>query len=58
MLILVHAFGFDTTLGNVLFASTFLATDMMSELYGKREASRCVKIGILASNTFILISHR
>ncbi|WP_367186249.1 VUT family protein [uncultured Fibrobacter sp.] len=41
----VHAFGFDTTLGNVLFASTFLATDMMSELYGKREASRCVKIG-------------
>jgi uncharacterized integral membrane protein (TIGR00697 family) len=29
---------------------------MMSELYGKREASRCVKIGILANITFILIS--
>jgi hypothetical protein len=56
VLILVHAFGLDTTLGNVLFASTFLATDIMSELYGKKEASRCVKIGILANITFILIS--
>jgi uncharacterized integral membrane protein (TIGR00697 family) len=56
VLILVHAFGLDTTLGNVLFASTFLATDIMSELYGKMEASRCVKIGILANITFILIS--
>ena len=42
VLILVHAFGFDTTLGNVLFASTFLATDMMSELYGKREQNLSV----------------
>ncbi len=56
VLILVHAFGLDTTLGNVLFASTFLATDIMSELFGKKEASRCVKIGILANITFILIS--
>ena len=29
---------------------------MMSEIYGKKEASRCVKIGILANVTFILIS--
>ena len=56
VLILVHAFGLDTTLGNVLFASTFLATDIMSEIFGKKEASRCVKIGILANVTFILIS--
>ena len=56
VLILVHAFGLDTTLGNVLFASTFLATDIMSEIYGKKAASRCVKIGILSNITFILIS--
>jgi len=56
VLILVHAFGMDTTLGNVLFASSFLATDIMSELYGKKEAGRCVKIGIAANITFILIS--
>ena len=57
VLILVHAFGLDTTLGNVIFASSFLATDIMSEIYGKKEANRCVKIGILANVTFILISH-
>lgn len=56
VLILVHAFGMDTTLGNVIFASSFLATDMVSELYGKKEANRCVKIGIAANVTFILIS--
>ena len=56
VLILVHAFGLDTTLGNVIFASTFLATDIMSEIYGKKEANKCVKLGIAANITFILIS--
>lgn len=56
VLILVHAFGLDTTLGNVIFASSFLATDIMSEIFGKKEASRCVKLGLLANVTFILIS--
>ena len=56
VLILVHAFGMDTTLGNVLFASSFLATDMASELFGKKEANKCVKLGIAANITFIIIS--
>ena len=56
VLILVHAFGLDTTLGNVIFASSFLATDIRSEIYGKKEAARCVKIGIAANVAFILIS--
>lgn len=56
VLILVHAFGLDTTLGNVLFASSFLATDIMSEVYGKKDANKCVWIGIAANVTFILIS--
>lgn len=56
VMILVHAFGTDTTLGNVIFASTFLATDIASELYGRREAGRCVRIGIAANIAFIAIS--
>lgn len=56
VLILVHAFGVDATLGNVIFASSFLATDIMSELFGKKEASRCVLIGITSNITFIIIS--
>ena len=56
VLILVHAFGMDMTLGNVLFASSFLATDIMSELFGKKEANRCVWIGIASNVAFIVIS--
>ena len=35
--IVVHAFGMDQTLGNTLFAATFLATDILSEIYGKKK---------------------
>ena len=36
VLIMVKAFGMVMTLGNVLFASTFLITDIVSEVYGKK----------------------
>ena len=35
----VDIFGIATTSGNVLYASTFLITDILSERYGKSEAS-------------------
>lgn len=54
--ILVKAFGIEQTLGNVLFAGTFLITDILSELYGKKSANKAVNIGIFASITMILIS--
>ena len=54
--IVVHAFGMDQTLGNTLFAATFLATDILSEIYGKKEASKGVLAGIFTSLTFILLS--
>ena len=44
------------TLGNVLFASTFLVTDIISELYGKKEAQRAVNLGILTSVVFVVFS--
>ena len=56
VMILVHAFGIEMTLGNVLFATTFLVTDIMSELYGKEEAKKAVRIGIATSVVFVLIS--
>ena len=31
VLILINAFGIEMTLGNILFASTFLVTDILSE---------------------------
>lgn len=41
----VELFGMTTTLGNVLYASVFLATDLLSEFYGKEEAKRGVLLG-------------
>ena len=38
----VDIFGLSTTAGNVLYASTFLVTDILSEKYGKKEAARAV----------------
>lgn len=56
VLILVEAFGMEQTLGNILFASNFLVTDILSELYGKKEADTAVNLGIATSLVFILIS--
>ena len=38
----VNIFGVATTAGNVLYASTFLVTDILSEKYGKKDASKAV----------------
>lgn len=38
----VDLFGLSTTAGNVLYASTFLVTDILSEKYGKKEAHKAV----------------
>ena len=56
VLIVVNAFGMEQTLGNILFASTFLVTDLLSEFYGKEASEKAVKIGIACSLAFILIS--
>src|SRR5574344_1583266 len=54
--ILIKAFGMEMTLGNVLFASSFLATDILSEVYGKKEADKAVWLGIAATIAFIITS--
>lgn len=56
VLLMVDAFGMEQTLGNILFASTFLVTDILSENEGKKEARTAVNIGIATSIAFIIIS--
>lgn len=56
VLILIKAFGMEQTLGNVLFASTFLATDILSECESKAAANKAVSIGIFATVFFLGIS--
>lgn len=54
--ILVNAFGMEQTLGNTLFAATFLATDILSEIFGKKDAQKGVLAGIFTSLSFIMLS--
>ena len=56
VLLLVDAFGIEQTLGNVLFASTFLVTDILSEKYGKEDAQVSVDLGVVTSIAFIVLS--
>jgi len=52
----VNLLGISATLGNVLFASNFLATDMLTENYGYKEAKKGVKFGIIAVLSFLIIT--
>ena len=54
--ILVKAFGMEQTLGNILFASSFLCTDIASEIYGKKVANKIVNVGICTSLLFMVLT--
>ena len=56
VIILIKAFGMEQTLGNVLFAATFLITDILSECEGKKCANKAVFIGIFSQVFFLLLS--
>ncbi len=56
VLILVDAFGIEQTLGNVLFASTYLITDILSENESKKAANRAVNIGLFTSGMMLIIT--
>ena len=48
--------GMGTSLGTVLFASNFLATDILCELHGRREARRGVLLGLAGTLIFLAAS--
>ena len=56
VLLLVRAFGVEMTLGNVLFASTFLITDVLSENHSRKDANKAVLISTLCSIMFVVLS--
>ncbi len=56
VLMLVDAFGIRQTLGNVMFASTFLITDILSENEGKKTASTAVWIGVFTSLVMLIFT--
>lgn len=52
----VTVFGLSITLGNVMFASVFLCTDILNEYYGPKVGRQAVYVGLLAAFLFIVVS--
>lgn len=50
----VDLFGLSTAIGTIMFASTFLATDVLSECYTKADAKKAVLIGLFADAVLII----
>lgn len=47
--------GFTSTCGNVLFASVFLSTDIMSEKYGSKYSKKAITLAVAAMVAFTII---
>lgn len=56
VLMLVEGFGMEQTLGNVMFASTYLITDILSENESKQSAKKAVWIGAFASCVMVVFT--
>ena len=52
---LTEIFGLQTSMGVILYSSIYFATDLLSERYGKREATRAVMIGFVVSVIIIVM---
>jgi queuosine precursor transporter len=50
----IEIFSFTTTLGNIIYASSFLATDILSEKCGKKAARKGVFVGFFSLITMTL----
>lgn len=50
----IEIFALTATLGNALYGSIFLSTDILSEKYGKKDAKTAIWLGFIASITMIL----
>lgn len=52
----IDVFGLQTCIGNVLFASSFLATDIMNEKYGAKESRKAIILGVVSQIIFIIMT--
>lgn len=50
----IDIFGMAGTAGNVLYAASFLVTDILSEKYGKKSAQKAVWIGLFTTIIFLI----
>ena len=49
----IRLLGLDVTLGNIMFSSTYLCTDILSERVGVKSSRRAVFLGLIAALFFV-----
>ena len=52
----IEVFSYTTNLGNILFASSFLASDIMTEKYGGDSAKKAIILSVFSQITFIIMT--
>lgn len=50
----IDILNFKVNLGNILFASSFLATDIMNEKYGLEESKKAIMLAVFSQIVFII----
>ncbi|QWC00649.1 queuosine precursor transporter [Mycoplasmatota bacterium] len=55
VLALVDLFSIEANLGNILYGTIFLGTDVLNEIYGKKEAKKAVFIGFSVMFVTVII---
>ena len=51
----IDILGFTTTLGNIMFASNFLATDIINEKYNYKDSKKAVILGVVSQIIFLIV---
>lgn len=52
----ITLFGLNVTMGNIMFASTYLCTDILSELYGIEKSKKAVQIGLISALLYVAVT--
>lgn len=50
----INVLGLTSSLGNIMFASNFLATDILTEKYGKDDAKKAITMALCSTIIFIV----
>ncbi|APR64565.1 queuosine precursor transporter [Borrelia anserina] len=53
----ITIFGLNATLGNIIYASSYVATDILSELYGRKSSKKAVYMGFISFLSFAFITN-
>jgi len=51
----IQLFGLVATLGNIIYGASFLVTDILSEIYGKKDSKKAIMIGFFCALTSMVI---